>query len=317
MKYQQHRPDFLGIGAQKAGTTWLWENLKQQPKIWLTPQKELHYFDRSSSYPSPSYLADKYLPSRLLGKQDYNILFREMLTRDITQAFEQRDWQKLHWYLRYYLGIYNDAWYLSLFTQGQGKIRGEITPAYSILNSQDVQHVKKLMPDLKIIFLLRNPIDRAWSSLRYEWTVGRFHAIDDLSYIKAFIDSPSQILRGNYLRTLEIWNSCFSERQIFVGFFDDIIDRPQNLLVDILKFLGVKNSEIDTTKFLWNRKVNVAEKKEIPQEIEYYLTQQYYPMLEKLSEFLGGASEIWLKKAEKFLKSTSVEERFLNYFYDL
>lgn len=45
MTDNQRFPDFIGIGAQKAGTTWLYKNLKQHPNIWLPEIKELHYFD--------------------------------------------------------------------------------------------------------------------------------------------------------------------------------------------------------------------------------------------------------------------------------
>jgi hypothetical protein len=38
-------PDFLCIGAQKAGTSWLYQNLQEHPGIWLPPIKEIHYFD--------------------------------------------------------------------------------------------------------------------------------------------------------------------------------------------------------------------------------------------------------------------------------
>src|ERR1700749_4313420 len=38
-------PDFLCIGAQKAGTTWLDSNLRRHPDVWLPPLKELHYFN--------------------------------------------------------------------------------------------------------------------------------------------------------------------------------------------------------------------------------------------------------------------------------
>jgi len=38
-------PDFLGIGAQKAGTTWLHLNLRRHPGVWLPPVKELQYFN--------------------------------------------------------------------------------------------------------------------------------------------------------------------------------------------------------------------------------------------------------------------------------
>jgi hypothetical protein len=39
-------PGFIGIGAQKAGTTWLYKMLAQNPSIWLPPFKEVHFFDR-------------------------------------------------------------------------------------------------------------------------------------------------------------------------------------------------------------------------------------------------------------------------------
>src|SRR5438128_12200402 len=38
-------PRFLGVGAPRAGTSWLYQNLKPHPQIWLPPLKELHYFD--------------------------------------------------------------------------------------------------------------------------------------------------------------------------------------------------------------------------------------------------------------------------------
>ena len=39
-------PDFLIVGAQRAGTTWLHRVLRQHPALWLAPVKELHYFDK-------------------------------------------------------------------------------------------------------------------------------------------------------------------------------------------------------------------------------------------------------------------------------
>ena len=47
---------FIGIGAHKAGTNWLYVNLQNHPDIWLPPRKEIHYFARRRIYPSPSYL---------------------------------------------------------------------------------------------------------------------------------------------------------------------------------------------------------------------------------------------------------------------
>ena len=54
---KKNLPTFLGIGAQKAGTTWLYKKLVQHPEIWIPPKKELHFFDNSSHYLKANPLA--------------------------------------------------------------------------------------------------------------------------------------------------------------------------------------------------------------------------------------------------------------------
>ena len=56
-------PDFIGIGAQKAGTTWLYHNLRNHPQIWI-PRKEVHYFDHRIKETSFS------LRERVFGKSE-------------------------------------------------------------------------------------------------------------------------------------------------------------------------------------------------------------------------------------------------------
>lgn len=294
--------DFLGIGAHRAGTTWLWQNLRQHPSIWLPPRKELHYFDRSPTYPSPSYLASKYLINRLFGREDYNKRFRKEFIRGLGGAIISKDWEKTRWTLRYFLGTYNDDWYLSLFRLGEGKLKGEITPSYSILNLKDVKHIRDLFPELKVILILRNPIERAWSSVRYSWTRGLFNSISDLDEIKKFIDAPAQSLRSDYVRTLGIWTLCFPKGQIHIGFYDDVVQDPQGLMLDILEFLGADNTGFSNAEAL-NRKVNVSKVLEMPAEIKYYLANKYHPELLKLNNLVGGYSAVWLKETEKILNA--------------
>jgi hypothetical protein len=100
-------PHFLGIGAQKAGTTWLHANLRRHPDVFVADPKELHHFDET-----------------------------------------------FHRGLRFYAGH---------FTPGRHQVRGEITPAYGILPVERIRFIRTVMPEVKLIFLMRNPIDRAWS----------------------------------------------------------------------------------------------------------------------------------------------------------
>ena len=295
--------DFLGIGVQKAGTSWLWKNLRQHPSIWMPPRKELHYFDRSPNYPSPSYLASQYLVNRLFGKEHYNKQFRKMLVRELGGAIKKKDWERVRWNLRYCFGTYNDDWYLSLFEFGEGKLKGEITADYYILNLEEVKQIKAILPNLKTILILRNPIERAWSHIRYLWTRKLFADINDLEVIKKFIEKPVQTLRSDYVRTLNIWTSCFPQEQICIGFYDDIVQDPQKFLLNIFDFLGIENTIVFNNETL-NKKVNVSRELQISAEIKYYLANKYYPEVLKLSNLVGGYSVDWLEEAEKILNAT-------------
>ncbi len=51
----RHLPAFLGIGAQKSGTTWLHARLREHPSIYLPEEKEQHYFDWNFHRPLAEY----------------------------------------------------------------------------------------------------------------------------------------------------------------------------------------------------------------------------------------------------------------------
>ena len=144
-------PDFIGIGAQKAGTTWLYRNLRAHPEIWMPKEKEIHYFDEKIK------LKDG-LWSRLRGEDPADQRWRRQAGVRIKRFPKGFSLQDLAWDLRYFFGRPDDEWYASLFEQGRGKITGETTPDYSILDREMVAHVHDLMPRAKIVFMVRNPI---------------------------------------------------------------------------------------------------------------------------------------------------------------
>lgn len=159
------KPDFLVIGAARAGTTWLYENLRKINGIWLPPDKEIHYFDRNVKYPSPSFLHDNSFTKRITGKEPYNRDFRKKMIRGIGKSIIKLQFGTMLWRLRYYLGNVDDIWYGNLL-KNKDNFTGDITPAYQLLTEQDVEHVHNIVPGAKIIFIIRNPIDRTWSQLR-------------------------------------------------------------------------------------------------------------------------------------------------------
>jgi hypothetical protein len=118
--------------------------------------------------------------------------------------------------------------------------------------------------------------------------------------IKKFVESPSQSLRSDYVRTINIWTSCFPIEQIHVGFYDKILNDSRGFLQEICGFLGVDKDIFSSSKPLIN-KVNVSKTFEIPIEIKYFLAEKYYPEIQKLNDLVGGYSSIWLKETEEIL----------------
>ncbi len=297
MKYKDYLPNFLGIGAHRAGTTWLWRWLKHHPDIWMPPVKEIHYFDRRPVYPSPSFLASEWPFSRLFGQKHHNVFYRKLLLSRLRQDLKHPDWKQIRWDLRYFFGRVNDNWYASLFKDGKDRVRGEITPAYSILNGEDVEYISGLIPNLKIIFIMRNPIARAWSNVRYDG----FNTSNSIDKIKKFIDSPGQTLRSDYVGIIKMWKSCFPEDQFFVGFYDDLVQDPKIQLFNTLKFLGLDASRMKIPNHI-NRSINSSSTEtEIPTELKLYLAQKYYNQIQQLNDSVGGNTAVWLAEAENIL----------------
>ncbi|MBA3386966.1 MAG: sulfotransferase domain-containing protein [Chthoniobacterales bacterium] len=288
--------DFMCIGAQKAGTTWLYEMLRRHPQLWLPPLKELHYFDRSQSYSSNNFLLSDRPFERLFSPAKPNREFRQQLRRVLRAAWVNRSSATLLWAVRFGSGVVNDEWYRSLFA-GTSLIRGEITPSYTMLDSHDVARVQRLAPQLRVILLLRNPIDRAWSQIRHDWAHGAFHGIDDFDRVCRFIDSPHQTLRSNYLRTLEIWERHFPSHQIFIGFYDEIAEQPAKILSAILQFLGCDPS-LGMRMEQLQRRVHVSKEKEMPEAVHRYLAAKYYEDLVALAARFRRYPQHWLTVAK-------------------
>jgi len=160
------------------------------------------------------------------------------------------------------------------------------------------------MPGVKIILLVRNPIDRTWSQLR-RWLHRRRNgeidpSLDLLDNLKRIVGRRGVALRGDYVRAINNWGNYFPKEQFFIGFFDDIVQNPKQFLLRTFDFLGVEPLEKHITELAY-RTANPSPEREIPPEFALYLTEKYYPQIEALSEMLGGHADQWRRQAEKLL----------------
>lgn len=286
----ERKIDFLCIGAQKSGTSWLYKNLQDIEEFSLPQVKEIHYFDRSSTYPSPS---KKSFSSRVLNPK-----YVARAIGSIVKAIFQRNFNKAAFVFKWNFALnYNDKWYLSLFKNLKG-YKGEITPSYSILEKEDIKKIHKLLPDVKLILMLRNPIDRAWS--HYRSGVSKTYKFDinnlDSSEIIKFMKSEEQTMRSNYLRTIDNYLEVFKKEQLLICFYDAIIDCSDILIKDILHHICGENS-IAINHLNLRENVSVTRNKvNCPEEVKEFLKETYYHQIKELSEKYGGYFTKWYEE---------------------
>ncbi len=293
-------PDFLIIGAQKAGTTWLHRNLQAHPGIWMPKEKELHYFDEKTK--NKSSLAD-----RLRGERAMDQRWRRQVRRQVGRYRQNFKPRNVAWDLNYFLRPYNDRWYASLFRQGRGKVTGEATPDYSIVGRDAVAHVREIMPEAKIIFMTRNPIERAWSQALMYFDKVEKQPVETVSVeqFQTFRSDHSSLLT-DYLRTLENWGSFFPEEQIFVGFLEDVHFYPNRLLRRLYAFLKVDtNTEYRVIK----RKIHSRDVETMPTAVASRLAGTYLEDARRLEERFGGYASFWRYSAERLAEDPPEEER--------
>lgn len=288
----KNHPTFLGIGAQRAGTSWLYSQLNQHPQIWMPPVKELHFFDRSTTYPSPNDLASKTLATRILGTQPWQRRRTISHIRTISSHIRKRNYSEALWWIKWTFGHYNDNWYKSLFTNATGNVvSGEITPSYSILKHYDIQQIKAINADIKLLFMIRNPIERAWSAIRYHAFTGYAVDLNSPEQIISLLELPAMHLRSDYERTLNAYLSHFSNKQILICFYDAIRHDPSGLLNSISSFLNV--ASFNPTAINSKNLVNQSPSHPIPLKVQKYLQDKYSPLINRLSQRFGSYTSFW------------------------
>ena len=298
-------PNFLIIGAQKAGTSWVAANLSRHPDIWMPPLKELHYFDErikeTSLGASILRLSRKKYTDEDWYPWYWRYQLRYLMKRRFRRTGKKVDLETVLWAYRFFGRSASDSWYASLFEQGRGKITGEATPDYSILEEESVARIHGLMPSAKVIFFMRNPVERPYSSaimqLRNLKGMGReVETMNGEPFFESFFRQPKVVSHTSYLRSLEKWRRFYPDEQIFVGFLEDVHFYPVRLLQCLYEFLEVEPSHAREAK---RRKINAGLQENIPTRLAAHSAHTYYEDLQCLCARFGGYTSFWLYCAGK------------------
>ncbi|MCK5897316.1 MAG: sulfotransferase domain-containing protein [Cocleimonas sp.] len=185
------------------------------------------------------------------------------------------------------------------------KMRGEVTPAYMFCRDAP-RRIWQYNPDMKIILILRNPIDRAFShwnmevargaeSLLFSVAIKRElercrEALPDQHYVYSYLD------RGFYSSQIRELRRFFKKDQVLILKHDDLKQKPNIVIGKIFDFLRVLNlSEISPAIF--NEKVLNRAKysTELSQEDKFFLVQYYKFEIQQLESLLAWDCSEWLE----------------------
>lgn len=172
-------PDFIGIGVQRAGTSWLYQCLLEHPQIFM-PRKEFHFFDRQHE-------------------------------------------KGINWYVQQFEGSEKD------------QLRGEYTPDY-LSSSSAIQRIHEYNPERKLLIVLRNPFERAYSGYRLFQSHGH---LGGKSFKEALCAQPELLQKSLYSGQLDLLFKYFPRDQVFIGMFEDVARNPSAFFASVCSFLGI------------------------------------------------------------------------------
>jgi len=212
-------------------------------------------------------------------------------------------------------------WYEGLFGPSRGNsfkpIRGEISPRYARLKAWQVKKVAGLLPDLRIILILRHPIERAWSQTLYDFGRLRGRDIRNVANLEIArqLERARSKLSSDYLRTVEIWSKTFGWEALHIGFFDDLRDNPQLFITGILRHIGANPSwplpQEFVKKRVWATNSLIEHELAIPEVIEWYIADGLVEPTRRLNEILQGRISHWVDELERIRGKTRLSWRIL------
>lgn len=232
------RPDFLCIGAQKAGTTWLYANLRSHQSILMPPVKEVAYF--STLYVPGWAKADAEHRAHQVqqAREHWNAPERADPKRTRPE-FRARTFASLDALSREPM---DDAAYATLFEGcGVDQVCGEISPQYCVLPREGIRHALAFNPNLKVVALLRHPVSRAMSHLAM--LCGKDPTAERMKEIALSNWWNGVSWYSDYATWLLRWQGMLPPGQLHIDYNGLIRDDPMGVLRRVCDFLGLAHAD--------------------------------------------------------------------------
>ncbi|THD85408.1 hypothetical protein E7811_06845 [Aliigemmobacter aestuarii] len=266
----------LGLGAQKAGTTWLHSYLGSFDGVDFGPLKEYHVWDAIADPRLKGFVVSDERLASLAGKPQYHAI---KLRHDM-----QRD---PNLYASFFDGLIEAGNWMT----------GDITPSYAGLDVATLRDIRDRLEDrgfdLRVVYLMRDPFERVWSMARMQNRDNPAISDDervlaDIRALENLYKSEQYRLRTEYHRTIERIEQVFTPEQTFFGFYEDLFTVPSLERIEAFFGVPVKDDHLSV-------QVNVSEKKvDVPEKLERKIRTFYAPVYDACAQKFPQTRTLWV-----------------------
>ena len=240
----------VGIGAQKAGTSWLHRALSAHPQIAMSGLKELHFYDAHHGTPEMRWdetAQRERLAAAMRQTGDrpellHNPAFR---TRLDGLRFRQRMFDEPGMYAKYFQHLARET----------HRAFGEITPAYAALPLEGFRAMRDFHPRIRVIFLMRDPVSRLWSAFKH--ACRESSATPTVERFAEYVERPRPRARSDSAATLGKLERVFQPGEVWIGFYETLFCEAS--MDSLAEFIGVSRFEAS-----FETRVNAAPRKTEP-----------------------------------------------------
>jgi hypothetical protein len=231
-------------GATKAGTSWFYRTLQEHPRFYLRTVKEVHYWNTFDPAVLSWQLGD-------LKRQRLDFVARRAEAEASGNHWKWRNLKQRVVDIRELEAMLaapreDDSRYLEWLTAGaEGRISADVTPAYATVPEHILARAVAVVPGVKFVFLMRDPVSRLWSHVR----MNAFRSLapgEDLAekangMLERLLrqgDETRVLVRGDYPVLVGKLRRAVPASQLHVEYCERLF-RPEGQ-ADMAAFLGIE-----------------------------------------------------------------------------
>lgn len=276
---------FLCVGAAKTGTTWLYRNIRANPDLRFTPEKEINFF--FSLHGRFDRLTQEARDKKLEA-------FRKRM--EVPGKDPVRMQERLAWYERFVQGPIDDNWYRGLFDgMPEDQWACDFSPSTSLITEEGWEKVSGFAPEIKIVYIMREPEERLWSH-------AKFHAafINQLDHFKTMqVGDITKFIRkfqltedGDYGSHLQRMLKYIPRESVLLLEYSEIANAPEATLRKVEAHLGLGKTP---GRGSLDERVNVSEKMPMPLDFARDFHEQFHREMQLLASQDVGFARPWVK----------------------